>query len=258
MTPWKENAFARANGTLWGPSWPLISTTVRTSTKHATTRDIYRGLLPFTSLINNYVTFLHWGNSELGRAMAQAISDRPPTAEARVRADPSGRAVYGVGLRPPAYWDCGFESHRGHGCLYCVCCKDGSMERKWHEGQKDLIQYKNGSKGKNPGQKKKSRRGHGCLCCVYFIRTSMGHKWHEEGRKDLKVQNGSKEKIKNPGWVHVEFLVDKVALGQVFPRVLRFSPVIFIPPVLHYTEKRKKLSSSSQGCTISLKVSVGP
>jgi hypothetical protein len=39
--------------------------------------------------------------------------------------------------------------------------------------------------------------------------------------------------------VHVEFVVDKVALGQVFPRVLRFSPVNFIPPVLHYTEERK-------------------
>jgi hypothetical protein len=38
----------------------------------------------------------------------------------------------------------------------------------------------------------------------------------------------------DPGSIHVEFVVDKVALGQVFPRVLRFSPVNFIPPVLHY------------------------
>ena len=29
------------------------------------------------------------------------------------KADPSGRAVYGVGLRPLSSWDCGFESHRG-------------------------------------------------------------------------------------------------------------------------------------------------
>jgi hypothetical protein len=43
------------------------------------------------------------------------------------------------------------------------------------------------------------------------------------------------------GSVHVGFVVDKVALGQVFPRVLRCSPVSLIPPVLHYTEKRKKL-----------------
>jgi hypothetical protein len=41
-------------------------------------------------------------------------------------ADPSGRAVQGVGLRPPAYWDCGFESRQGHGCLSLVsvvCCQ---------------------------------------------------------------------------------------------------------------------------------------
>jgi hypothetical protein len=42
---------------------------------------------------------------------------------------------------------------------------------------------------------------------------------------------------RNPGSVHVGFVVDKVALGQGFPRVLRFSPVNFIPPVLHYLEK---------------------
>jgi hypothetical protein len=41
----------------------------------------------------------------------------------------------------------------------------------------------------------------------------------------------------DPGWVHVGFVVDKVALGQVFPLLLLFSPVSFIPPVLHYLEK---------------------
>jgi hypothetical protein len=44
----------------------------------------------------------------------------------------------------------------------------------------------------------------------------------------------------DPGSVLVGFVVDKVALGQVSLRVLRFSPVNFIPSVLHYTEKRKK------------------
>jgi hypothetical protein len=39
-----------------------------------------------------------------------------------VSADPGGRAVYGVGLRLLACWDCGFESHGGHGCLCCVSC----------------------------------------------------------------------------------------------------------------------------------------
>jgi hypothetical protein len=36
-----------------------------------------------------------------------------------------------------------------------------------------------------------------------------------------------------PKSIHVGFVVDKVALGQVFLRVLRFSPVIIIPPLLH-------------------------
>ena len=31
-------------------------------------------------------------------------------------ADPDGRAVYGVGLKPLGCWDRGFESRRGHGC----------------------------------------------------------------------------------------------------------------------------------------------
>jgi hypothetical protein len=42
----------------------------------------------------------------------------------------------------------------------------------------------------------------------------------------------------DPGSVHVGFVVDKVVLGQVFPRVLRFSPVNFIPSVLHYLGKK--------------------
>jgi hypothetical protein len=37
-----------------------------------------------------------------------------------ITADPSGRAVYVLGVRPLAYWDCGFESRRGHGCLSLV------------------------------------------------------------------------------------------------------------------------------------------
>jgi hypothetical protein len=45
----------------------------------------------------------------------------------------------------------------------------------------------------------------------------------------------------DPGSVHVGFVVDKVALKQVFLRVHRFSPVNFIPPVLYYMDKRKTL-----------------
>jgi hypothetical protein len=51
--------------------------------------------------------------------------------------------------------------------------------------------------------------------------------------------------------VHMGFLVDKVTLGQVFPRVIWFTPVSFIPPVLHYTEKRKK-HKKPQGCDASV------
>jgi hypothetical protein len=35
-------------------------------------------------------------------------------------ADPSGRAVKGVGLRPLACWNCGFGSRWGQGCLSLV------------------------------------------------------------------------------------------------------------------------------------------
>jgi hypothetical protein len=37
-------------------------------------------------------------------------------------AGPIARAIQGVGLRPLAYCDRGFKSHREHGCLLCVLC----------------------------------------------------------------------------------------------------------------------------------------
>jgi hypothetical protein len=41
-----------------------------------------------------------------------------------MKADPGGRAVYGVGLRQLCCWDRGFESRSGHECFYLVliCC----------------------------------------------------------------------------------------------------------------------------------------
>jgi hypothetical protein len=43
--------------------------------------------------------------------------------------------------------------------------------------------------------------------------------------------------LRRPGFapkaVHVEFVVDRVALGQVFLRVLQFLLVSVIPPLLH-------------------------
>ena len=61
----------------------------------------------------------------------------------------------------------------------------------------------------------------------------------EEMGQEEKVPAETRDLKKNPGSVHVGIVVDKVALGQVFPRVLWFFPVNFIPPVLHYLEKRK-------------------
>jgi hypothetical protein len=49
------------------------------------------------------------------------------------------------------------------------------------------------------------------------------------------------------GSFHVGLVVDKVALGQGFPRVFRYSSVSFIPPVLHNKEKRKKLMTFITG-----------
>jgi hypothetical protein len=60
----------------------------------------------------------------------------------------------------------------------------------------------------------------------------------------------------------VGFVVDKVALGQVFPQVLRFSAVNFIPPVLHYKEKTiifiTGLHNKLQGCGASVASAAGP
>ena len=59
------------------------------------------------------------------------------TSSARFKlicAGPSGRAVSGVGLRPLAYRDRGFESHRGHGCLSVVsvvCCQVEVSAKSW-------------------------------------------------------------------------------------------------------------------------------
>jgi hypothetical protein len=76
--------------------------------------------------------------------------------------------------------------------------------------------------------------------------------------------------LRRPGFdprsVHVVILVDKVTLGQVFsPRILQFSPVNCIPPVLHYTEKQKKLiifitglHKKPQGCGASVASAAGP
>jgi hypothetical protein len=68
----------------------------------------------------------------------------------------------------------------------------------------------------------------------------------------------------DPESVHVAFVMHGVALGQVLPRLFWFSPVSFIPPVLHYTETRKKiifvtgLHNKPQGCGASVRSAEGP
>jgi hypothetical protein len=56
----------------------------------------------------------------------------------------------------------------------------------------------------------------------------------------------------------VGFVVNKVALGQVFLRVRRFSLVNFIPPAFHYKEKRKKLIMFITGCGASVASAARP
>jgi len=44
------------------------------------------------------------------------------------------RSQWPCGLRPLACWDCGFESHRGHGCLSVVsvvCCQVEVSATRW-------------------------------------------------------------------------------------------------------------------------------
>jgi hypothetical protein len=58
--------------------------------------------------------------------------------------DPSGRAVWGVGLRPLAYWDCGFESRREHGCLFLVsvvCCQVEVSASGWSLFQRSPTEW---------------------------------------------------------------------------------------------------------------------
>jgi hypothetical protein len=69
----------------------------------------------------------------------------------------------------------------------------------------------------------------------------------QDKKKGLQQYKWIREKKKNPGSVHVGIVVDKVALGQVFARVLRFCPVNFIPRVLHYLEPSSQELHSKQG-----------
>jgi hypothetical protein len=60
------------------------------------------------------------------------------------------------------------KSHRGHGCLCCVC-KDGNMERKVTWRTKGFKKYKNGSKGKKPGQAQNKNPTEGMDVCLLWV-----------------------------------------------------------------------------------------
>jgi hypothetical protein len=62
----------------------------------------------------------------------------------------------------------------------------------------------------------------------------------------------------DPGSVHVGFVVSKVALGQVFLRVVGFPLSISFHRCSITVKLGKKNCSSSQGCTKSLKALVRP
>jgi hypothetical protein len=62
------------------------------------------------------------------------------------------------------------------------------------------------------------------------------------------AQTVSRRPLTAAAWVRAQvnpvgFVVDKVALGQVYPRVLRFSPVSIIPPWAPLFRKLKKVLS---------------
>jgi len=66
---------------------------------------------------NIFEKFLRW-ESEIAVALCATLTE--------LQADPSGHAVYGVGLLPHACWDCRFEFRRWHGGLplmRVVCCQ---------------------------------------------------------------------------------------------------------------------------------------
>ena len=57
-----------------------------------------------------------------------------PPATPCIYAGPSSRAIWGVGLRPLACWDCGFEPRREHGCqslMSVVCCQVEASATDW-------------------------------------------------------------------------------------------------------------------------------
>jgi len=71
-------------------------------------------------------TFVECKRAELQRIKHAAVGSCPDVnfvLQYAIIAGPGTRAVKGVGLRPFACWDCGFDSCRGHAYLPVVCCQ---------------------------------------------------------------------------------------------------------------------------------------
>jgi hypothetical protein len=59
----------------------------------------------------------------------------------------------------------------------------------------------------------------------------------------------------DPRPVHLGFVVDKVALGHVSFRVLRFPPVTVVPPMFHTRLLVTDIVASNLGCTLNCQYS---
>lgn len=118
-------------------------------------------------------------------------------------ADSGGRVVQGAGLRPRTFWDCWFQTRRGHGRLSLatvVCCR-----------------VKVSASGLSPVQRSPTKW---CVCvCVYHWMWSSEITLHtyrekvEEGRLSKKSKNAPSGK---PWLIHS-------TLSQL---IIRYRPVI--------------------------------
>jgi hypothetical protein len=79
-------------------------------------------------LVDQHAEFSRTGGFSFHLRLLENKSDKSVTHDTDwlTNADTSGRAVWGVCLRPIPCWDWGIESRRGHGRLYLVsvaCCQ---------------------------------------------------------------------------------------------------------------------------------------
>jgi hypothetical protein len=102
------------------------------------------------------------------------------------------------------------------------------------------------------------------LKAFFFYRSTEYSSWAVPWLRRLVSGLSPRRTGFDPRSVHVGFVMDEVALGQVFTRVPRVFPVNFVPPLFHYTEKRKKLiifitglHNKPQGCGASVASAAG-